>query len=398
METENVFDEWKSLSQGQVLTVEDRTHYVVNIRVVPLARSQSFEQNEIRIRWTSQEGNSQIVTKRFTVVSPEVEPICTEWVANGSGRSVLNPSGVVVGQDSVFRIKVKPNAYPDSKIVWSTTGAGAVSFPEGNTGREVKVRGVFAGEITLKAQIGECTASTPSFHAKVVQPKTVKLSAWIIADKNGVGAFTPAQVRTMVREANEIYSQVGVTLDVGNRIVVTNIPAAYVIRKLSESAECWRFARLAAEGPHGEGVDCYFVCQIIDDCATAQEGYEVIGLHRPNSIAVSSSAGGKTLAHEFGHEFGMSDVYPVNGRNVDLFGYTCWNCCMSDWNGGCDGSGENGCRYYPVGTLQRDIVYRLLMNGCQDDINEGLDITYGAVYGYGYDDLPECQNTGFFDN
>ena len=391
-------NEWCLVDEGNRWNVSDRCNWTRVLRIVAQSQSSGFEDLEIRIRWTSDEGHSQVLSRRFTAVRPEVEPICSEWVSTGYGRSVLNPSGVVVGRDSVFRIGVKPEAYPDAKIVWSATGVGEVAFPEGNTGRQVKVRGVSAGEIALKAQIGGCTASAPSFHAKVVQPKTVKLSAWIIADRNGIGAFTPSQVRTMVGEANEIFSQVGVTLNLGDRIVVTNVPDAYNVLWEGVTNTMWNFSQLTALNSNTGGLECYFVNQIYENNAT---GYcRTTGGWSNSGLMISSAGNGVTLAHEIGHAFGMNDVY--RKRENGLVGLTTLvnaRSCLDDWNGGCSGHGCGGSHYYPCEFLEgfplSEIIRRMLMNG-RTEGEKGVDITFGAVDGLQSDGSVGLSSTGFF--
>ena len=70
---------------------------------------------------------------------------------------------------------------------------------------------------------------------------------------------------------------------------------------------------------------------------------------------------------------------------------------MEDWNGGCSGSGRAGARYYPSGTLQRDIVRSMLMDGMKDNTSYGVDITYGDVFGLdGQGQEGDCA-TGYFN-
>ncbi len=74
--------------------------------------------------------------------------------------------------------------------------------------------------------------------------------------------------------------------------------------------------------------------------------------------------------------------------------------CMEDWNGGCNGTGSSGARYYPSGTFHRDIIRRMLMNGNVErntaEREPGFDITCGSVYGYDRNGELGDVNTGFF--
>jgi len=168
----------------------------------------------------------------------------------------VNPCGVGIGRDAYFRVQVKPNALPDSKIEWSTFGAGSVSFPDGNAGREVRVRGLSAGDVELQIRIGDCDSSAPSFPLRVVENKTIKLSAWIMADDGGP-VCSESDVRTAVKNAEDVYAQVGVTFDVGDRIVVTNIPAAVEINECAPSEDHWSYSNLVDVATGTGGIELY---------------------------------------------------------------------------------------------------------------------------------------------
>ena len=102
---------------------------------------------------------------------------------NGEMRDrVYNPCGVVIGRDAYFKIGVKPDAYPDSMIEWEASGEGSVRFVGGSNGREVRIRGVVPGDVTLSARLGNCVSPPPSFTFRVVSNQTIQLSAWIVTD------------------------------------------------------------------------------------------------------------------------------------------------------------------------------------------------------------------------
>lgn len=55
-----------------------------------------------------------------------------------------------------------------------------------------------------------------------------------------------------------------------------------------------------------------------------------------------------------------------------------------DWNGGCDGKGASGARYYKIGTTMANIVDRMLMLGVVPESDSRRDITNGGIYGVHY--------------
>ena len=250
----------------------------------------------------------------------------------------------------------------------------------------------------VSAKLGTCRSSPPSFMFRVVTNRTVKLSAWIIADKDGRLARTAESVRDMVKTVNDIYAQVGVTFDLGDRIAVTNIPAAYDINEVYETEGHWNLGHLTGLASGTGGLECYFVNNIIDDSADARANFQVAGIHTNSGLVVSDLGNGITFSHEIGHAFGMRDVYASTSDGVDLLGKTCWEWQPDDWNGGCSGGGEGRSRYYEGGTLQRDVIRLMLMDGEKADLSKGSDITYGGIWGFDIKDEQNHQDAGFFTN
>ena len=374
----------------------------VSLYFNPRCKSSSDLGTSIKATYEPTGGQAWSETERFTIVEPVAEPICTDttnvFEYGRMRRLTVNPCGVAVGRDAYFRIAVEPSDYPDSQIVWSVDEgfAGSVSFIGGNTGRAVTVRGVSTGDVTLKVQIGDCRSRPPTFTLRVVEPKTVRLSAWIVADRVGRTPFTVAQVQNMVTEAEDIFSQVGVTFDIGDRISVTNIAEAFDVLLENGTDDAWDFNRLVATHSGTGGLECYFVNSIMTD----DPDFETVGGHNSSGIVISASGVALSLAHEIGHSFGMHDIYR-NARNGLIFhglSKRSWN--MSDWNGGCDGHGNAGARYYPSGTFQHQLIQRMLMDGMKADVAVGRDITYGAIRGFNSGDSNAVGDvdTGFFDN
>ena len=390
----------RAVFTGSTWDVEDETYRSIPLFFNAAGKSDGFETSQIKIRWTPEAGPEQTCVRRFTVVEPVAEPICTATKrvsVNGEMRDrVYNPCGVVIGRDAYFKIDVKPDAYPDSMIAWETSGEGSVQFVGGSHGREVRLRGVAPGDVTLSAKLGNCVSPPPSFTFRVVTNRTIRLSAWIVENSNlGLVASTVERVREMVKVANDIYAQVGVTFDIGDRIVVTNIPAAYDINWEGNAAGRWSFQQLTDLHSTSDSVECYFVNGIFK--VRANKSVRTIGGHGESGIVMSANGTAVTLAHELGHRLGMADVYWQTEDDVVLSGFACWSRCMEDWNGGCSGSGRAGARYYPSGTLQRDIVRSMLMDGMKDNTSYGVDITYGDVFGLdGQGQEGDCA-TGYFN-
>ena len=62
------------------------------------------------------------------------------------------------------------------------------------------------------------------------------------------------------------------------------------------------------------------------------------------------------------------------------------NCshAQNDWNGGCEGSGPGGARYYAADTKMVNILSRMLMKGTRGPSDNPVDITAGDIYGVYY--------------
>ena len=359
----------------------------------PSTVSTAYRASSIRVTWTPDGGTPIPFLRRFTVVEPVVEPVCnaTTNVIEGGVEHVytINPCGVGIGRDAYFRIEVSPADYPDENIVWSCEPAGIAEVLGDGTGRAVTVRGLSEGEATISIQIGDCLSHPPTFPLHVVPIATVNLRAWIIA-RGTQQARTVDSVRKMVKDANDVYAQVGVTLNLIEPIVITNIPDAYdaLFDQSDVPSSMWTFEDIVDIASGTGGLECYFINSFVDTSSTK-------AAHNGHGIVVTSRATQCTLAHEIGHAIGMHDIYETNAdqkeENDPLLALldnekASFDHLKGDWNGGCDGSGSGGVRYYRSGTSMKELVGRMLMLGEVPEVDVRRDITAGCVYGVYYED------------
>ena len=382
------------INEGHEYAVSGSSSLYRDFFVNPAVTSSHYQDGRVRVLWKPNSGGRSAVSKRFTIVEPTAEPITDEsWsLADfaGDGRLhtyLYNPCAVVVGKTATFKVDVLPEDYPDSKIVWTTNMCeGAVNFVGSNvnTGRVVTVEGARPGQVFLSANIGDSESVSPTFMTQVVPETTVRLRAWIIGD-GSQWARLGTGVRDAVAVANDIYRQVGVTFELVEPIVMTNIPSAYNPTIGVEYPGRWKVDQVVSLAEGTDGLECYFVNHFYDEPTT-------VGYNCPSGAVLTAFADGQTLAHEIGHAFGLRDIYVSNAsktNNVVTLKAVGgderprYDRLELDWNYGCDGHGEGGVRYYGKGVMMRDIIERLLMNG--EGPARGSDISYGSVFGVLYD-------------
>jgi len=159
--------------------------------------------------------------------------------------------------------ELSPADYPDELIVWSNTVPAVAEFVDGrNTGRAVTVHGLAEGETTLAVHVGDSRSDPPKFDLRVVPNATVNLRAWIIS-RGAMQARKVDSVRQMVKDANDVYAQVGVTLNLIEPIVITNIPDAYdaFYNQPTDTTPRWTFEDIVGIASGTGGLECCFIAR-----------------------------------------------------------------------------------------------------------------------------------------
>ena len=392
--------------------IEYDSYRTIDLYFNPYFQS-AYQKGSVTAVWIPENGDPQTSSVPFTVVKPIAEPICSETAEHavfGTNHVyTINPCGVAVDDDAYFRVQVTPNSLPDAEIVW-TNRDGHVAFVDGNTGRNVHVRGVSAGDAQLEVLIGGRERHAPTFPLKVVEPQTFKITAWIVSDAEHNGARQVEDVENMIAPLNDIYRQVGVSFYL-DTVTVTNIPGAYNLPYDSSTNDLWNVDRLVDIGHDTGGIECYFVNSL--ERSNNKPG--PLACNNPRGIVLSAEASCITFAHEIGHAFGLSDIYASNReKDADIPAaseqhiyreFISESCCMDDWNGGCHGRGVCGTRYYPPATTLDAVLHRLLMYGAGGGEDDGRDLTIGAVRGVWYKSIGGEKiwylgpaPVGFFEN
>ena len=188
---------------------------------------------------------------------------------------------------------------------------------------------------------------------------------------------------------NDIYRQVGVSFYLDS-VTVTNIPAAYNLLYDSTTNGVWNYDRLVNVGHDTSGIECYFV----NDMVRLNGKPGPLASNCDRGLVLTADATAITLAHEIGHAFGLKDVYASNREKdstilsvdeLEVYGEKIrFNSCVDDWNGGCQGHGDGGERYYAPDTKLGDVLHRLVMYGVDQGGGNQRDITIGSVRGAWY--------------
>ena len=398
------------VSESFDVAIEGEVSRTVDLYFNPLSWA-PYQSPRVTAVWIPEVGGPQTSSVPFSVVKPVAETICSNTVEHsvlGTNHVyTVNPCGVAVGDDAYFSVKVSPSAFPDSDIVW-TNRDGHVSFIDGNAGRSVHVRGVSPGDAVLEVIIGGRTRQAPTFQLKVVTPQVFKITAWIVTGKNGTFPRSVIDVQNMIAPLNDIYRQVGVSFYLDS-VMVTNIPAAYNLLYDVTTNGVWNFGRLVDIGHGTDGIECYFVNGFIMTDGRSPP----LAANMSKGLVMSAMADHTTLAHEIGHAFGLEDVYvsseekdgeALNAKDVSQC-VICSSKAMDDWNGGCDGKGVGGARYYPSGTIMGEIVPRLVMYGISRKNAARRDLTCGNIDGAWYQEIGSVRvwydagaPVGFFSN
>ena len=392
------------------VAIEGEVSRTVDLYFNPLSWA-PYQSPTVTAVWIPEVGEPQTSSVPFSVVKPVAETICSTTVEHsvlGTNHVyTINPCGVAVGDDAYFSVKVSPGAFTDSDIVWMNYD-GHVVFVDGNTGRNVHVRGVSPGDAELAVIIGGRTRQAPAFPLKVVTQQLFKITAWIVSNQKQIPARRIEDVQAMIEPLNDIYRQVGVSFYLDS-VMVTNIPAAFNLLYDEDPSGGWDFDKLVDIGQGTDGIECYFV----NDFTMTDGRNPPLAANTYKGLVMSARADVTTLAHEIGHAFGLEDVYvssaekdeeSLHAKDVSQC-VICGSKATYDWNGGCYGTGVGGARYYPSGTTMAEIIPRLVMYGVGRRNAARRDITLGNVDGAWYQEIGSVRvwydteaPVGFFRN
>jgi len=307
-------------------------------------------------------------TLAFEAIRIQSEPVTSELA---TGDFVYNPSGMPVGADDHFKIAIAEGTVPNADITWTvTSGAGNVSFSNGNTGTNIAVHADSVGDFTLEADVKGLVITSPNvrpcFSGKVLPAVNVPVSVFIVRDNDGANpARQDGDIPNLLADANKILQQRGVTLVQNGSIRHLNSTNWLDHTNALAQTNAVIDTMMDSTNSMGQAVELYFVRSL--------ESPALKGACRPKGIAIASDGDAVTIAHEVLHTCILEDIYTVDGQGIP--GPVSQDRIPSDWGGG----------YYTSDLTQRELVGRLIMrSGGEEEIDTAprRDLPSGTIYGW----------------
>ncbi|MBQ6104000.1 MAG: hypothetical protein IJL06_10055 [Kiritimatiellae bacterium] len=304
---------------------------------------------------------SQSVSKTFTTVAIDAEPICTETDTSGF---VVNPCMVPTGETATFRIKVFPSSVPDSHIYWNLSG-GHAQFVGSRYGREVRIQGTNEGPVHLEVVLDGYQGINPTFDTYVADIVAIPVDAWIVIGNGGNPVVSADHVQLLIADANSIFRQICISCYV-HRVSYTNNANWVVLPNYGTTEFSSLFNEIVSVPNDASGLEVHFV----------QTLPNVSGVNSPSGMVLDATSSAETFAHETGHAMGLDDIYwmrntpyqqivVTNRGNISL--------CQDDW------SGSDARGFYKPRYLHANLIRRHIM--CGEGNLGRRDYSRGDVYG-----------------
>ena len=326
---------------------------------------------------TAADDNSFLAIK---VLGFELEPITVE-----GGIPPQNSCGIAKGEKSKYVIKVAPASIPDKDISWSAVnigsgiGYGSISFPDGNKGRSVNIKGDELGLAKAKVTIAQdCNhLNKPTIEMEVLKKVQVKVSVYVTFNaKDQKPARSKPEILELIAEVNKIYAQLAVEFVLEEKDIHFPISSDYF--DLDSEAEC---KEMQSIGSKTDGVEIYFVNKLWNLKTGANYGKP--GYDASAGLTIAKSGDAVTLAHEIGHCGQLDDIYDIRGNTQLPNDLVKEEFEPKDWNSG------PAPAYYERTLTQPKLIKRLLMYG-DGQLDPGTDIPNGQVRGIDSDGNPAC--------
>jgi len=300
----------------------------------------------------------EIVTRRTEL---RVITIVAEPVLSFTPGALVNPSGFFVGGSATFQITFSSNVRAED-VQWSVAdGKAAIAFGPQSTAPQIVV-GLAPGTETLTANIAHFVDSPPQFTFEVyAYADPIPIHFIFICENDGHHVGFTNDIPGLITNVNHIYRQAGMSFTQAS-VAYTNNQEWY---RHSDSNHIQRAIVDSRTGT--EGLEVYIVSRLEPDVAGTTYPYKGILMVGTGSV--------RTLAHEIGHECGLSDIYTsVLGLYPLTMPLSRDHLSPADWN-----NGPGPQEYYPRGLPLSTVIERCLMFGYTSG---GYDLPMDRVKGY----------------
>jgi len=248
---------------------------------------------------------------------------------------LVNPSCVALGETGVFKIDVKPDSISDDMIVWEDN-SGHLSFPNGNKGRLVTVKGETPGDFKLSVRIGNIVNNQGPHIFGTVKPSTVTALHFFVITSNGVHAVSQEMIDRWTATANRAYRQAAMSFYKAS-VTYVEKPEWFHVTDFDQVDNIVDHARGTG------GLEVYCVSTFFGG---------IHGVNRADGMVIKATEKDFVLAHEIGHACGLDDIAEVFVGDAlvseDLVR-------SKNWSGG------PGTGHYPKDLKHQDLIRRLLM-------------------------------------
>ncbi len=333
--------------------------------------------NEIRLGTTNEP--FRVEWEWRVPIDIRMEPIWTSETL-----PLNNPSGIILGSNAWFHVDVFPEGLvPEEQIAWESQG-GKLEFVTTNTGSRVEVCATNAGDATLRVEVQGSVGDfgLPPFHVKVMPLTVVTAKVGVVVNANGDWAVASNTISSIIADANLVLSQVGKQIVVDGDYIPIDAQEGYWDVVLQTAGVQQLRSVLSNPG----GLEIYFVNSIT---RTNQE--LAAGANHITGMLISAVGTGITLAHEFCHACGASDIYEAHsGTDLKARGKIREEWMPQDWGA------------YATDEMTLPDIYvfvrRLLMYGYTrtNSIPPKGDVPSGAVFGLGDWGYPEGWKTNLW--
>jgi len=245
----------------------------------------------------------------FRCIEPLRKLVTTE---KKDGRYV-NPSRLVMGTNAVLKVSAN-GPFSSSEVNWRVVSGSAQLASDG---WYATVTPTGMDTVIIEARFNDDEIQ-PQFVLPVVQPRTIPVRAFAVEPPkhNDKERWEHQEIITMIKTANEIYTQVGIRFELAaepesvgttndwNLLWAVPVTNANGDVTLQETAQ---FTNLVANYTACDCVKVYFLGSLRGDKVAART--------TRSGILLTQMATATTLAHELGHVMRLDDCYWYRKRD-----------------------------------------------------------------------------------